>query len=101
MAPFGTISKDSRAAAYYELSAARSRSDNKKSVVRDRATEVRDAEEDRDDQELIQPHARPDSLVLRADRCEHRATALREESGLQTEDGAISKTQAWTVSYDE
>ena len=70
---YTTGPKNSRADAYYELSAARSRTDGDKkhSVI----VQTRNLEDDRGDRDLIEPCAKP-QLAFRPDRCEHRATAL-------------------------
>jgi hypothetical protein len=78
-------------AAYYELSAAR-KSEKATVTVQSRALE-----EEGDEEDLIH---KPQQLALRPDRFENRASVGAGLRRRDDEDLGISKTQAFTVSYD-
>ena len=97
---YGASAKSSRADAYYELSAAsqaRSRIDKKQEVVVE-TRDIADMEDDRDDQDLIQPCARPKQAF-------RPGTIVSAEGGYTPADREhpyhISKTDPYTVSYDQ
>ena len=101
---FNTAVKGSRGDAYYELSAARSRADKEmdiKDAIAINSNRV-DLDDDRDDQDLIQSHARPEQ-AFRPDRVDHRATAFSVGPGYgrsESEGTKIFKTRDIVVSYD-